>query len=102
MPTCPDCKGKKTQDITAQELKVVDGKRAFVDMPVVTIPCLMCHGTGSVTQEEIDKAEKENEIWCHCNGDVSASIYKADGECMCGVVKHHYHCPDCGKITQIG
>lgn len=29
-------------------------------------------------------------------------IFKDDGECTCGVNKHHYHCAVDGKITQVG
>ena len=32
----------------------------------------------------------------------SLEIFKDDGECTCGVWKHHWHCEQCGKVTQVG
>jgi hypothetical protein len=29
-------------------------------------------------------------------------VYMPDGQCKCGVVKHHYHCSHCGGLTQAG
>ena len=46
--------------------------------------------------------------WCTCpdNGYPSLEgpewIYAADGACTCGITKHHYHCPDCGRVKQVG
>ena len=39
--------------------------------------------------------------WCQCD-EPGESDFKDDGECSCGVEKHHYHCTACGKLTQIG
>lgn len=30
------------------------------------------------------------------------TVFADDGECECGVHKHHYHCSVCGKIVQVG
>jgi len=43
----------------------------------------------------------EAKLMCGCNNSKSG-IYIGDGQCDCGVHKHHYHCTSCGKITQIG
>ena len=42
--------------------------------------------------------------WCECKGteNVDDIIYATDNQCICGVGKHHYHCPKCGAIEQIG
>ena len=29
-------------------------------------------------------------------------VFANDNECICGVNKHHYHCPVCGRISQVG
>ena len=34
--------------------------------------------------------------------DMLNPIFKNDGECTCGINKHHYHCSSCGCLTQIG
>ena len=50
--------------------------------------------------------------WCKCfeddhlrsrktNGLITED-FSDDGQCSCGVNKHHYHCSHCGLITQIG
>ena len=36
---------------------------------------------------------------CQSSKDV---IFRRNGECYCGVENHHYHCPECGKIFQVG
>ena len=38
--------------------------------------------------------------WCDC-GKEEFLVYPEDGECSCGVHKHHVHCT-CGKIYQVG
>lgn len=39
--------------------------------------------------------------WCACK-ESEFLCYPEDGECTCGVVKHHVHCKHCGGISQIG
>lgn len=38
--------------------------------------------------------------WCECKKPEFSS-YPEDGQCRCGMHKHHVHCV-CGKISQIG
>ena len=39
--------------------------------------------------------------WCDC--EVSEFLcYPEDGQCSCGVYKHHVHCKQCGGISQVG
>ena len=41
--------------------------------------------------------------WCECEPPTMRnSIFVDNGKCYCGIFKHHYHCPKCGKITQVG
>ena len=43
------------------------------------------------------------EQWCTCKGSAFGDeIFQNDNECKCGVNRHHYHCPQCGGITQVG
>lgn len=30
------------------------------------------------------------------------TIFKDNGQCSCGINKHHYHCGICGKVCQVG
>jgi hypothetical protein len=39
--------------------------------------------------------------WCDCGHETFGS-YPQDGECACGMHKHHVHCGTCGKISQVG
>ena len=41
-----------------------------------------------------------NTDWCDCKKEKFSS-YPQDGECSCGMYKHHVHCV-CGSIMQIG
>jgi hypothetical protein len=40
--------------------------------------------------------------WCKCGDDYTFGRYPGDGECSCGMHKHHVHCGTCGKLSQIG
>lgn len=41
--------------------------------------------------------------WCRCPADRQTfGSYPQNGECPCGMFKHHVHCGTCGKISQIG
>ena len=40
--------------------------------------------------------------WCTCDWDSEFLCYPDDGECVCGVWKHHVHCKKCGGISQVG
>lgn len=40
-------------------------------------------------------------FWCSCKVETPGAIYHADGTCpTCH--KHHWHCPACHKIVQVG
>lgn len=40
--------------------------------------------------------------WCKCGELETFGCYPDDGECTCGVHKHHVHCGTCGKVSQVG
>jgi len=40
-------------------------------------------------------------LWCKCE-ESSPLCYTQDGQCPCGVFKHHVHCRNCGAISQVG
>lgn len=49
-------------------------------------------------------AAEYKEFWCSCGNPSESSYFHDDGQGTgpsC-VQKHHYHCDDCGKITQVG
>jgi len=41
--------------------------------------------------------------WCECDtASPGEWIFRDDGACACGINKHHYHCPHCGGVKQVG
>lgn len=40
--------------------------------------------------------------WCGCGEKSEFHSYPQDGQCVCGLFKHHVHCARCGKISQVG
>ena len=40
--------------------------------------------------------------WCEGDHDEGTSIFARNGLCSCGMFHHHYHCGNCGKVTQVG
>ena len=70
--------------------------------------CIDCDGKGKVTAEQNEILEYRKwwykHCWCKCDPPSDHATYHDDGE---GVdescpSKHHYHCDECGKITQVG
>jgi len=56
----------------------------------------------NVAQEVPKKAVfRLHDAWCTCEMDKFHS-YPEDGQCACGVYKHHVHCAKCGGISQVG
>lgn len=39
--------------------------------------------------------------WCSCEGDPGFRCYPGDGECSCGMIRHHVH-GLCGHVIQVG
>ena len=40
--------------------------------------------------------------YCDCGNPSGNTIFAENNACTCGAKKHHWHCADCGKISQIG
>ena len=60
---------------------------------------------GAVTMTEnfdgvLRQGAKLKAVWCEC-GNEEFHSYPEDGECACGMIKHHVHCT-CGGVTQTG
>lgn len=45
--------------------------------------------------------KQKDVVWCECSKPELGS-FAENGQCKCGVEKHHYHCAKCSKIFQIG
>ena len=73
------------------EITVTDMKTGISE--IVTIPV-------DAELEASLKAAQEFE-WCDC-GKSTDSDFRDDDECDCGIEKHHYHCTNCGHVSQIG
>lgn len=95
MKTCPTCKGKKKVEVTVVTVgsKNPDEK--------ILMNCHVCDGAGQVSDQKLIAIQKAEKLWCRCKESTFGS-YPQDGECNCGVYKHHVHCGKCGKISQIG
>ncbi len=51
-----------------------------------------------------DKKPVLKNVWGKgkCCATENKPIFKDDAECYCGCIKHHYHCTNCGRLTQVG
>jgi hypothetical protein len=45
---------------------------------------------------------KKEMVWCRCGEKETFGSYPEDGQCDCGIHKHHVHCGTCGKVSQVG
>jgi len=57
----------------------------------------------SVYKKELEKRGVKTGLrpeWCKCGKDEFHS-YPEDGQCRCGIHKHHVHCL-CGGVLQVG
>ena len=52
-------------------------------------------------EKQSAKQVKLSPEWCECGPDEEFLCYPEDGECTCGIYKHHVHCT-CGKVSQVG
>lgn len=53
-------------------------------------------------QPTIHEAARSRAAWCECESHCYDPVYMPDDFCPCGEDKHHYHCPACGGISQVG
>jgi len=97
MNTCPKC------DHGRMVIRVqTAGENDFQEVP---IGCIHCDGKGVVSDQKLSEIEEHDrfvrEDMCGCDNPTFGS-YPTDGQCDCGVHKHHVHCGTCEKISQIG
>lgn len=95
MVKCPQCKGKKQIPVEVIEI----GKTRTSQN--ITLNCITCKGEGEITSQREQELKEEAKLWCKCKESTFGS-YPEDGQCNCGVYKHHVHCGTCGKISQMG
>lgn len=50
--------------------------------------------------KDYKKAFKLLPKWCVC-AEPQFHSYPEDGQCTCGIAKHHVHCT-CGRVSQVG
>ena len=65
--------------------------------------CVVCDGTGEIDQETADMVEFERNMWCECEKQKKKhyTVFYEDGEHP-EIYKHHYRCPFCDGVVQIG
>ena len=97
MKICPTCKGTGKQTIRATTID----DRGVTKEPPMVITCILCKGAKEISEAEFASVERERELWCRCSKSKSGPFYD-DGKHPGCVNKHHWHCVNCGKITQIG
>ncbi len=97
---CKVCKGSGKQILTVHDPFGANPNTPKVRK--VDIDCVWCHGTGTMQKQDLAQYEWNQRAWCECGNPSGRTRFYDDGECDCGCVKHHYHCSDCNKITQIG
>ena len=97
MNICPKCNNGK-MSITSIDC-------AKKTKEVVELDCIHCDGAGEISDEKLAQIKAEDkwydENMCQCD-EPTFGHYPQDGECNCGMYKHHVHCGTCGRISQIG
>lgn len=96
MLKCPACNGAGIQ--TIETTMRSPGK---VETSSLKITCVICKGAAVVTPAVIQALEREQAMWCRCGKSSDDVIFHDDGECG-DCHKHHYHCGNCQKISQVG
>lgn len=94
MVKCPQCKG--TGEAVLTVVTVGEKKEEKIK-----INCPMCKGKKRVSDTKLKELKEVDKIWCKCKEPTFGS-YPEDGQCTCGIHKHHVHCGTCGKVSQIG
>lgn len=58
----------------------------------------------TVEQYRAKMAEEFVKFWCQCGNPSGEVTFHDDGVMPSAACcqKHHYHCDDCGKVTQVG
>lgn len=90
--TCPACRGKGTHVATVNTF----GKK----QKRITMSCIVCDGNKMVSSKVANTWIVQQNMWCKCENTVSAFFDDFEHEdCIDG---HHYHCTNCGLVTQVG
>lgn len=89
---CPTCRGTKQQIIIVHE----NGTKSQMK-----IKCTTCDGTGQISQERRDQMERERKMWCSCGYKGTDLIFYDDDQHP-EIYKHHWRCPECNGVVQIG
>lgn len=64
--------------------------------------CFECEGTGKVSPETLKRMKREAAIWCSCDEpDFDGALFFDDGDHP-EILKHHWRCPACDGVLQIG
>ena len=94
---CTACEGSGKMTIHLTHL--------FSDEPIeiTEIDCVVCDGSGLIGERERRMLEFERTMWCECPDRNELDwVYHRDNERGATLRKHHYTCPRCKKVTQIG
>ena len=68
-----------------------------------SMPCYKCNSTGRLPVGHQAAWDRAKLAWCDCppDEDRGPGAFHDDGQCAVEF-KHHWHCPDCGKLQQVG
>ena len=75
-----------------------------------TVTTCQADGTGTTEEHEMTpemeelcaQTAEENLQGCKCPNPEAYPVYMSDGECDCGIDKHHWHCALCKCVVPIG
>ena len=93
---CPTCHGTKVINTTVTTVGSKEPPEHY------ELECVVCDGKGWLTDEEKQANEDYENAWCKCGNEKGSYFTGDDGDCNCGIYKHHYHCRLCDGVTQIG
>lgn len=91
---CGTCKGTGTYNLPV----TTHG----VGTEIIPIKCPQCDGMGELTPARAEALRREDAMWCGCGKSDEAPVFYADGQHRGCVHKHHWHCGNCRKISQVG
>lgn len=90
--------------------EAADLRSAEIEAPDMNTALAVAQGMGrragatGWSVEPIDSVRIHGSLvpdWCRCDHDTGFLCYPGDGECLCGVHKHHVH-GRCGHVVQVG
>jgi hypothetical protein len=72
------------------------------DSPAGNLLISFTHMAQAKRTTSAKQRDRPRPVWCTCPNFSGDSFYVPDNTCECGEWKHHYHCPTCKGITQVG